>query len=140
MLVKTKSSPDFHSKITYIPEKDVTTKPERSRGINRPAWRLDAGRVVMRSAASGVGYLSVDHLASGNTRLRQLAERDLFHTDQELIVGVVLVPATELVRLLAHAGVAFAPPRFGLAVVHTVADRPDHGNLASQCFTARLTP
>jgi len=94
----------------------------------------------MRGAAGRVRHLAVDHLVSSDQALSQLAERDFLHADQELIVRVGLVPATELVRLLAYASVALAPPCLLFSIKPTVADRPGHGDLASCSFAASLTP
>ena len=86
------------------------------------------------------GNLSIDHLVSGNPRLRELTERNLLRTAQGGVVRVVPVPAAELVRLLAHTGIALPPPRLGLAVVHPVLDGPGHGDLADRGFAASLAP
>ena len=124
----------------HILKEDVPAQLERLLCLRCPCWRLNAGGVVMRGAAGGVRHLAVDHLVCGNPALRQLAERDLLHADQELIVRVGLVPAAELVRLLADASVALAPPRIGLSIKNTVADRPGHGDLTGRALAAPPGP
>ncbi|MNY51379.1 hypothetical protein D3C86_1869600 [compost metagenome] len=94
----------------------------------------------MRGTAGGVRHLAGYHLVSGDLRLSKFTEWDRLRATQVNVVRVVLVPAAELVRLLAYAGVPFAPPGLGLAVVHTVTNRPGHGDLASQGFAAGLAP
>lgn len=74
----------------------------------------------MRSTAGGICHFASDHLVSGNLRLGKLAERDLLGATQVGEVRVILVPAAELARLLAHTRIALSPPRFGLAVTHVL--------------------
>ena len=114
---------------------------QRLHGTPRPnRWLRYGGRVVVRGAAGGIGLLSGHHLVSGDPCLSELAERDHLRAAEIGEVRIVLVPAAELVRFLAHADISFAPPRFGLAVVHAVADRPGYGDLAGKGFSAGFTP
>ena len=70
--------------------------------------------------------------------LGELAERNRLRAAQVDVVRVVLVPSSELIELLAYAGIALSPPRFSFAVEHSVTDGPRYGDLADQAFTAGL--
>jgi hypothetical protein len=116
----------------------VVTELQRLFGLGRPGWRLlHCGWVVVCSAASRICHFPGHHLVSRYLRLGKLTERDLFFATQAGIVRVALVPADELVRLLADARV-IPSPRLVLAIIHTVADRPGYYDLAGQTFTSSL--
>ena len=103
-------------------------------------WLRHGGRVVVRGAAGRIRYFPGHHLLRSNLRLGEFAEWDLLRTAQVGEVRVVLVPAAELVRLLADAGIPLPPPGLGIAVVHAVTDRPGDGDLTGQTFASGLTP
>lgn len=63
----------------------------------------------MRGTTGGIRHLAINRLVS-DPRLCQFAERNLLGATQVGVVRIVLVPATELVWLLANPGVAIAPP------------------------------
>lgn len=119
----------------------MVTERQHLLGLRRPGWGLLHGdRAVMRGAVGWIGHLAVDYLVSGDPCLGQLAERNLLRAAQIGEVRVALVPATELVRRLAHAGIILPPPRIEFAVVHSVANGPGHGDLTGQGFAACLAP
>lgn len=125
----------------YVPEEDVPAQPQGLLCLRCPRRRrLYAERVIVRRANGWTRHLSVDHLVGSDPGLRQLPGRDLLCSDEIGEVRVVLVPAAELVRLLAHTGVSLTPPRTGLPIKHAVADRLGHGDLAGRTFAAGLAP
>jgi len=112
---------------------------QRLLGALHPHWWLrHGGRVVVRGAAGRIRHSPGHHLFSSNLRLGEFAEWDLLRTAQVGEVRVVLAPAAELVGLLADADIPLPPPRFGIAIGHTVADRPGDGDLTGQAFVASL--
>lgn len=100
----------------------------------------EASRKASDIETKSAWELMAKNKLSSYPRLGQFAERDLPRSAQKWKVRVIPVPATELVGLLAHAGVALPPPRLFFSIEHAVADRPCHGDLAGGSFAARLAP
>lgn len=68
-------------------------------------WFWTQDRVVVHGSAGGIRYIGGAHLVGGDPCLDKLAERDLLGRLDKRIRGLP-VPAVDLVRLQAHAGIA----------------------------------
>lgn len=101
----------------------MSAQLERLLRLRGPRRGFDADRVVVRGAEGRIGHLAVNYLVNCDSALRQLACRDLPHADQEPIVQIGLVPASELIRLAKVYGHFDQPLRDALDLFYLTGQR-----------------
>ncbi|MNP21198.1 hypothetical protein D3C76_1138080 [compost metagenome] len=94
----------------------------------------------MGRTTGGIRHHRGHHRQGHAQRALVFAGRNRLGPSEERRVRVVGVPATELVGLLAHPGIALTPPGLVPAIIDPVADGPGAGLQAGQALAAGLAP